>query len=318
MLDFSLPITNIHKKGDTEIIDYNSVDFRKFWAGASKNILHECESRIIREILPPISNWFIDIGCGFGRLIPSYFSAGKRIVLVDYALNHLQMASQIYSNKNIYFIAADVYNLPFRNNVFSGGICVRLFHHVNLPEQFMYKFSRIFHNKANVILTYINKRSLFRIFKYGFRSFQKNHGQTSRMVFSTHPKYYSDLIQISDFIIESIRGTGFLHQIVNTFGMLEQIIDNRAYLMNLFALAERIADRILGNSSLALIQFALLLKNNGKKEHSLNIEKSQKLEDILACPNCSKTNLEEKENCITCLDCQRIFTKHGKIYDFRV
>ena len=70
-----------HEKGDVNIQDYSKVDYREFWKGFSKSYLDKKEKYIIQKLIPPVSGWFIDLGCGYGRLLPAYLKSNRQIVM---------------------------------------------------------------------------------------------------------------------------------------------------------------------------------------------------------------------------------------------
>ena len=297
------------------IIDYNAADFRDYWQGYCKSLLHEIESDIIRKLLPSTQDWFIDIGCGHGRLSPTYLNKDRRIVMVDYAINHLEMAAREYSADNVFFIAADAYRLPFRDKTFEGGLSVRLFHHISAPEDYWEEFSRIFRPRSYVVFNYMNKRSLLRVLKYGRNSFKRNHEQISGMIYATHPRYISQLAQRAGFDILSRKGTGFLHQVVHDSERIETWLESRPKLLKPISLIERIADTIFGSMGYTLMQYLLLYR---EAQEEPECAAANCIEDILLCPSCRNTDLRKEQAGFRCIQCDGFYAKKGAIIDFRM
>ena len=299
------------------IIDYQEDDFRGYWDSGCKSLLHQCECEIIKRLLPPSDAWFIDIGCGYGRLTPTYLDSKKRIVAVDYSTKHLEMACNAYPQDNMFFVAADAYHLPFRDRVFTSGLCVRLFHHIASPEAFLGEFSRVFMNEASVVFNYMNKRNLMRVLRYGLGSCEHDHKEISRVLFATHPKFFARLTGNSGFKTICQEGTGLTHQIAHRCRVMERLVDAAPRLIPLLAVAERIGRLTLGRLRLALMQYVLLHKVSDDNKLSSGAPQPQSLIDILLCPGCRSIELCEDENGIECTQCGTSYPKHGRIYDFR-
>lgn len=312
-----LPLETTAEKPQTLIRDYSGEDYREFWSGPAKAFLHRVESKIVRKILPSTSGWFIDLGGGFGRLLPTYLDSRRQIVLVDYAIHLLELACQKYPYDNIHYVAANAYRTPFRDGVFSGGLCVRVFHHMKAPQLFLNEFARIVHEGSSVVISYSNKRNLLRIPKHGLRCFRCDHEEIRKMLFGTHPAYFENLSRSAGFRVQLTRGTGFFDQVVRAAGILERLLNKIPSLMVPVALAEAMADATLGRMGLAPINLALSRKVAGDMRPSTDAGKNPHLLNILDCPYCRTCNLKYHEGGFTCLDCRRIFAKKGKIFDFR-
>ena len=308
----------VTKHGDrTTIISYEEGDFRTFWDSRCKSLLHKRECEIVKKLLPPSEGWFIDLGCGFGRLAPAYLDAKKHIVAVDYSVKHLEIAQETYPEDNVFFIAADACHLPFRDGVFQSGICIRLLHHIASPGALLCELSRIFADEAFLVFNYMNKRNLMRILKYGRDSFEHDHKQIHDVLFATHPKFLKRLTRNCGFRTISQEGTGFTHQITHRCALMERIIDEVPSLIHLLAVAEKIYGLTLGNLRLALMQYSLL-KKVSDDEVSWQSPMPRNIVDILLCPRCHSVEMCEDEDEIKCTNCGKSYPKNAHIYDFRL
>lgn len=299
------------------IADYNEGDFREYWTGRSKELLHNSECRILAELLPPQQGWFVDIGAGFGRLVPRYTAPDRKIVLVDYAMNHLEMAAKEYADLDLHYIAADAYNLPFRNEVFSSGVCIRLFHHIVRATPFLEEVSRVFRRRSHIVMTYMNRRSLLRVFRYGLSSLERTHEEMSPQLFGTHPAYFAQAAAVAGLRVKRTQGTGLVHQITHEIKFIEDFIDRNPTAFGAARIAERVSDKSLGGLRLALMQYALLEKENGDDGLPDPPETNSTLLDILMCPSCHSSSLEAVEEGLVCQDCEKMYPKQGEVYDFR-
>lgn len=316
---FHLPADKVKNTNGNNIIDYNESDFRDYWKENSKEILNKLENNLLKKWQKrlPEKGWFFDIGCGFGRNLPSYFLDSRDIVLVDYAMNHLKMARKKFGKfKNVYYIAADAYSLPFKNSVFNAGISIRLLHHIEKPSIFLNELKRILDYNSCCIVTYINKRSFFRILRYGNECLIRNHSQLSKMIYGTHPKYFKQLVKESGFRISDMLGSGFIHQLTHAFKPVNRFV-NHAKPGNIFyKILENIFSIIFGKLSLSLVQFAFLKTVFIENEKKLKDKSDYKLIEILTCPICLNENLYQDYNRIICNKCGRVYPIINGIIDF--
>jgi SAM-dependent methyltransferase len=314
---FSLSSGRIKNYENKKIIDYNDQDFRSFWDSRSRKILNDYENRLLKKVLPRSDGWFLDIGCGFGRNIGAYYNAKENFVLVDYALNHLEMAAaENADKKNIYYIAADAYNLPFKDNVFNNGISIRLLHHLNRPIDYIENLNKIINNDRTFLVTYINRRNFFRIFKYGKESFNIKHSELSKMIYGTHPKYFERISKYSGFDVKKTEGSGFIHQIAHASGKIDKFIDKHKKLNRLFVIIDNLFNLILGKLKLSLVQFVLLKKYGKKSNKSIKIFNS--IDDILICPRCKNSGLINEKINYRCKDCGSKYPIKDRIIDMRI
>lgn len=297
--------------------DYSQEDYRNFWAGPSKSLLHQAECRILAEMLPVSSGWFFDIGCGYGRLLPTYQRPDRPLVLVDYALNLLELAARNCPHPNSYFVAANAYALPFRAEVFSAGLCVRAFHHIQAPQAFLKELARTLRPNSACILSYSNKRNLLRLGRHPASAFRRDHEAYAEMLFGTHPACFEALARQAGLGLLRSAGTGFLDQLIPAAGFFDRLLERARVLLPPLALAERLADRTLGRLGLAPLTFALLRKEGGTGPIPSAPQPSG-LAEILACPHCRQSELvEQKSKAWLCSACGKLFPARGKIVDFR-
>ncbi len=296
--------------------DYGLDDYRRFWAGPARAILHRAECSILEKILPPTSGWFLDIGCGHGRLVPTYVRPERRPVLVDYALPLLQMAADSYAGQDIEYIAANACVLPFRANTFDGGICVRTFHHMNAPQAFLNELARVLRHGAPCVLSYSNKRNLVRLVRGPSSAIRHDHEAYSATLFGTHPACLAAMARNAGLVVEDAWGTGFVDQVARATGLLDRLLGRIPSLVPPFALAERAADRVCRRLNLAPLIFVLLRKAGGAAA-SVGEERPASLAGLLACPSCHASAPGLDEGGCVCGRCGKRFPRRGRILDFR-
>jgi len=294
----------IEQKIET-INDYNGRDYRTVWKHPRAVFEDKFEGGITRSLLTEKPGWFIDIGAGYGRVYPLFKKQGRKVVLLDYAMNLLEMAAKEYGDdEDVYFVAANAYHLPFKDEVFDGGISIRVFHHMNLPDKFMKEFGRIMRGGAEVIVEYANKRNFFRLFRRGRKSLQKDHEEYEPLHYGTHPAYFEGIANDAGFQIKRVLGTGFFPRFLE---------EKTFFLMPILSAAEKLFDSTLGRHDLGPLHFADVKKIGEENKNA----PASKIDDILQCPACGgKLDLNISE-AINCIECKRTFPKNGKILDLR-
>ncbi len=296
------------------IIDYNNTDFRIFWKGNVEEILHKQEYKLIQKISFRSGGCFLDLGCGHGRLIPAYYQKDRQIICVDYALNHLQMAAQTYPFKNITYIAADANHLPFRNHLFSGGISVRLFHHIASDKHFIKEISRVFNHQATLFISYMNCRNLLRMIRFGKQCFRKGHMQIADVLFATHPAYIKNQLKNHQWKIIHNSGAGLLYQLATITAKIEQLISINKGFYRCFEIMDNFFSFILGKLNLGLMQYLQVINYD-----SVNIpEVNESLAQMFQCPKCQATSLDIFPHEIRCKACETQYPVIEGIIDFRI
>jgi ubiquinone/menaquinone biosynthesis C-methylase UbiE len=285
--------------------DYSERDYRTVWQEPRAKFENRFEGKIIAQMMPAKPGWFIDVGAGYGRLYPQYARPGRKVVLVDYATNLLDMAEKEYgTKKDIFFIAANAYHLPFKDEVFDAAITIRTFHHMNLPKKFFQEFSRVLRPRSEVLFEYSNKRNILRILKNARRSLRKDHEEYADWQFGTHPAYLRDIAKEAGFEVERTVGTAFFPRFLT---------EKTVFLEPILGGLETVFDLTLGRIGFAPMNFARLRKSSGA-----GIMKSPvpELSDILKCPAC-RGDVEAINQGFRCISCSRMFPKNGKVIDFR-
>ncbi|MBU4204645.1 methyltransferase domain-containing protein [Patescibacteria group bacterium] len=94
----------------------------------------------------------LDAGCGKGRHIFYAAKIAKEVIAVDLG-TAIDVA--LYNNRNtenVYFIQADIYNLPFRANSFDFIFSLGVLHHLPTPEEGFSKLVGLLKNGAGILI----------------------------------------------------------------------------------------------------------------------------------------------------------------------
>jgi ubiquinone/menaquinone biosynthesis C-methylase UbiE len=133
---------------------YDTYDYPAYWIG--REYEHESEVMAIRaflEKIPKISS-ILEVGAGFGRLVPAYSFRAKRVILSEPSPKLLKIAKLSYPEENFSFLQTTAQNLSqkIRAGSIDLAICVRVVHHVEEINDVIQNVSRILKKKGFFIL----------------------------------------------------------------------------------------------------------------------------------------------------------------------
>ncbi|HJX59595.1 hypothetical protein A2V61_01540 [Candidatus Woesebacteria bacterium RBG_19FT_COMBO_47_8] len=142
---------------------YDTYDYPNYWIGRD----YEHGSEIIAlkaflERIPRIST-IIEIGAGFGRLVPTYLYRAKRVILTDPSSKLLKIAREEFSQlKNIRIIHSGVENLNEKLRAQSADlvIMVRVLHHIEDLDKALTAVEKLVKPNGYFILEFPNKMHL--------------------------------------------------------------------------------------------------------------------------------------------------------------
>lgn len=309
-------------ENDVAFYDKYNYDYATYWK--SREYEHDSEvyalSRLLRE---DKGIWFADIGGSYGRHVPLYKDNFQNCVLIDYSLNALKKASTRLSQQhiyNVYPVAANVYHLPFRENVFDETMMIRVIHHLEDPSLALTEISRTTQDKGIFILEFPNKLHLKSIIKALFRfdfgylfslepvqvKTEKPEGaeKSDRSIMLNYsPKHIRTLLLENSFDMGKIRAVSFLR-----IPSLKRILGPKLLipldhaLQNLFGWIQVTPSIILQTR-----------KNNPSKSYS---PPPDRLADILVCPSC-RGSLSFSQKSYKCETCKLTFPVLKGIPDLR-
>ncbi len=124
-------------------------------------IIHEdaeasMEVNIIRGMLPPLSEWTVDLGCGYGRLSGIMAERTRNLILLDYSMAGIIRAQKrmLDADKDAFFILADIHHLPFRSCSVDTIVMFRVFHHFPDPDAAIDEIARCLKHAGHLIFNY--------------------------------------------------------------------------------------------------------------------------------------------------------------------
>ncbi|HWA51812.1 MAG TPA: methyltransferase domain-containing protein [Patescibacteria group bacterium] len=139
---------------------YDSYDYSAYWQG--REYEHQAEIIAISEFLKKIKhiNRAIEIGGGFGRLLPFYVYRTKTSFLTEPSSKLLALAKKNNKNfKNVKYLQSTLDNLGkrVRKNSFDLVLMIRVMHHMGNPDKTFAEISNLISSDGYLILEFANK-----------------------------------------------------------------------------------------------------------------------------------------------------------------
>jgi ubiquinone/menaquinone biosynthesis C-methylase UbiE len=314
--------------------DYESYDYREFWRDDKRSYEDNSERLAIRKLLNQIDfkdKIFVDLGCGFGRLFNEYKNFDK-IILVDYSLNNLKNAKDLITRflnrdseklQNVYFIAADVNNLPFKSGSIDVVLTVRVVHHLSEPNNFFEEVKRIIKGRGYFFLEFANKRNMKNILKFFFRilkqsPFNFTPFQIGDTILNFHPTFIKQVLQEKGFkVLKQISVSNL------RLAFLKKIISPKLLLLfeniyqNLFSFIGTGPSIFL--KTIYATESCFNTSFNDSDAKMLEVKKFSKIMEILSCPSCRQDKLKfvPPDN-VYCCYCKKDFLIVDNIYNFKL
>jgi len=192
------------------LYDEPSFNYRKYWQG--REYEDTAERIALKRILKIIGKKekLLDIGGGYGRLVPEYVKNFKNCLIIDPSEKLLSQAKKLcYKYKNLSLQKGIIEKIPQKNESFDVVLCVRAFHHLENPRQAIKEINRVLKPQGFLILEFANKirfkNILKAILKLNFK-FLVDHnpekiGKSKTPFYSYHPNQIKTLLLSEDFDI---------------------------------------------------------------------------------------------------------------------
>jgi len=141
---------------------YDNYDYPSYWIG--REYEHESELIAIRAFLEKIPKirTILEVGAGFGRLVPAYAFRAKKIILSEPSGKLLKIARLSYPQENFSFIQATAQNLntKLKRASIDLAVCVRVIHHVEDVGGLIESICSLLKKRGYLILEFANKKHL--------------------------------------------------------------------------------------------------------------------------------------------------------------
>lgn len=102
--------------------------------------------------------WILDAGCGAGRFLDVISKAGCEAVGLDISSAIEAARKTLAGRKNVHFVQASIYELPFRPGAFDGIYCIGVLQHTPDPQKAMQALPRVLKDRGEIAVTIYERR----------------------------------------------------------------------------------------------------------------------------------------------------------------
>jgi len=291
------------------VCDYEGSAYRtEFW-GQGRDYEDAVERAALKVLLPPTGRRLVEIGAGFGRLVPLY-AGYDEVVLFDYALSQLRQARELWGESapggrpRYIYVAGDFYQLPFVPGLFDALTMVRVLHHAVDAPAVLHGIASVLGPGGTFVLEFANKRNLKAIPRYLLRRqswspFDTQPVEFVRLNFNFHPRWIREQLAQAGLRVQRQRALSYLRM-----DLLKRRLPHRL-LVGL--------DRLLQPTG-ALVQLS----------PSVFVQSSAPANKPAAaagayfrCTACGSAELADRGMSLSCSACGTSFAIRDGIYDFK-
>ncbi|MEA3374752.1 MAG: class I SAM-dependent methyltransferase [Chloroflexota bacterium] len=211
------------------ICDYEGSAYRtEFW-GRGREYEDAAERAALRQLLPPTGRRLIDIGGGYGRLMPLY-GGYDEVVIFDYARSQLRQGQALWGaagtegRPRIRYVAGDFYHLPFAPGAFDTVTMVRTLHHAADVPRVLRGTAEILAPGGALVLEFANKRNLKAMLRYlvggqAWSPWDREPVEFVELNFDFHPAWVEEELRQVGLVVKERRA-------VSTFrvGVLKRVV----------------------------------------------------------------------------------------------
>ena len=290
-----------------EFCVYDDSDYQKvFWDEANRAYEDKSEDIAFKKLLPTSGKRMLEIGAGAGRNTPRY-QGYEKIYLFDYALTQMQQAKQrLGDSERFVYAAADVYNLPYNDNIFDGATMIRVIHHLSEIDPAMAEIQRVMEKGSTFILEFANKRNIKAILRWmtgrqKWNPFTKEQVEFVKFNYDNHPDTIKAALEAHGFEIERALSVSNLR-----IGALKNNPKNLNWMLKA---EDKLQDALSGVKLSPSVFLKCRQTDGGSFDPNAPIFK---------CPACGSVRLNETKDAVTCPDCGKVYPIVDGIYNFRL
>ncbi len=154
------PVPPSDRADGEAVSDYDRFDFRALWRGRDR--VTEVERAILGRALARVRvDRVLEVGTGFGRLLPEIEAVAPEVVACDFDREALARLPPPGSDRTRRWrIAANLYHLPYRDGAFSAASLIRVYHHLDSPARALAEVSRVLCPGGRLLLSYAPRPSV--------------------------------------------------------------------------------------------------------------------------------------------------------------
>ncbi|MEZ4658384.1 MAG: class I SAM-dependent methyltransferase [Caldilineaceae bacterium] len=309
---------NSQAKPDIPIIDYEGSHYQTdFWIGKGRDYEDQVERMVLDRLVPKKGTRVAEIGAGFGRLADLYLGY-EQIILFDYSRTLLREAVERWgTDPRFLFVAGNIYQLPFADEVLDTLIMVRVMHHLADVEAALTQIKRVLHPESSAILEYANKRNLKSLLRWylGRQTWSPNSFEPVEFVelnFDFHPNWMDECFQkVGLHKDEQLAVSHFRVPLIKKRIRPELLVQFERMLVKpggFFPLAPSVF--VKGH-------VPKRAQEGEQKKQSQN-HSTKDLTQLFRCLQCETESLvQESDSCLHCQNCHTRYLRENKIWDFK-
>ncbi len=294
------------------ICDYEGSRYRTdFWKDQDREYEDRVERVAMQKLLPPRGERLLEVGAGFGRLADLY-QGYRQVVLTDYARTQLEQARDYLADDDRFiYVVADVYHMPFVDNLFESLTMVRVMHHLADVPAALTELQRITAPNGAAVIEHASKfhlKSLLRwlLRRQDWNPFDRAPLEFVELNFNFHPAWMRQQFEAVGFCIKNTRTLS--HYRLN---LLKRLLPT-SLLVTLDSWAQP-------TGNWWQLSPSIFLQAQAQKP------KGSSATSFFRCPACSSPDLaqvksdvkSDRETVLTCQGCRRRWSLKDGIYDFK-
>ncbi len=292
------------------ICDYEGSDYQtRFWEKGGREYEDRCEAIALARLLPKKGNLLLELGAGAGRNTVRY-AGFNRVVLLDYSRSQLIQAQERLGKSDRYiYVAADIYRLPFIDNLFDSATMIRVIHHMADAPAALDQIHNVLQSKAVFILEFANKKNWKAILSYllkhqGWNPFTREPVEFVPLNFDFHPTYIKEKLEEVGFKEDKVLTVSHFR-----IGILKRTIPP-ATLAGM--------DSILQwTGAFMRLTPSVFVKAREVRKEKTAIARQVDVASFFKCPDCGHSPLSVFPQKLNCPSCNKDWNIIDGIYDFR-
>jgi ubiquinone/menaquinone biosynthesis C-methylase UbiE/predicted RNA-binding Zn-ribbon protein involved in translation (DUF1610 family) len=287
------------------VCNYEGSDYQtSFWKKGGRAYEDACEAIALKKLLPVRGEHLLELGAGAGRNTLRY-TGYHQVTLVDYSRTQLLQARQhLGDSPRFRFVAADIYHLPFVNDVFDGSTMIRTLHHMADAPKALTEIRRVLALEASFILEFANKRNWKAMLRYLLKQqkwspYTLEPEEFATLNFDFHPTAIRKWLKVAGFKVDQTLTVSHFR-----VGFLKRTLP-----VNFLA--------ALDGTLQWTGKFVQFTPSVFVATHAIGGGLQTKSDSLFACPACGSA-LRNTPPLFTCPNCGHTFPVADGIYDFRL
>lgn len=154
---------NLFRKEQIDLYNGTTLSANRLWA----------ETNWTKEEIK--NKWVLDAGCGAGRFLDAVSNSEAEIVGIDISSAIDAAKKNLEGKKNIHFIQASIYDMPFKKGTFDFCYCIGVIQHTPNPQKSIRSITEIVKKEGKIAVTIYERRRWWTMFfsKYWLRPITK-------------------------------------------------------------------------------------------------------------------------------------------------